>query len=183
MSVQSEIQPTTTSTVERHETIIVGGGQAGLAMGYHLSRRGLPFVILDGNERIGDSWRERWTSMRLFTPARRDGLPGRPFPAPKHSFPTRDAMADYLEDYARHFELPVQGGVRVDALARADDGRFLIAAGERRYSAARVGLATGPFQQAHVPDFAKELDPRIPHMHSSRYQAPDDLPHGDVLVV
>jgi putative flavoprotein involved in K+ transport len=183
MSVQSELQPNATSTVECHETIIIGGGQAGLAMGYHLARRGLPFVILDGNERIGDSWRARWSSMRLFTPARRDGLPGRPFPAPKHSFPTRDEMADYLVDYARHFELPVRGGVRVDALALADDGRFLIAAGERRYSAEHVVIATGPFQRAHVPDFARELEPRITHMHSGAYQAPADLPDGDVLVV
>jgi putative flavoprotein involved in K+ transport len=183
MSVQSELQPPTASTVERHETIIIGGGQAGLAMGYHLARRGLAFVILDGNSRVGDSWRTRWSSMRLFTPARRDGLPGRPFPAPKHSFPTRDEMADYLEDYARHFELPVRGGVRVDALAPADDGRFLIAAGERRYSADHVVIATGPFQRAHVPGFASELDPRITHMHSSTYQSPSDLPDGDVLVV
>src|SRR3954447_7510977 len=169
MSVQSELHPSTTSTVEQHETIIIGGGQAGLAMGYHLAKRGVPFGILDGNERIGDSWRSRWTSMRLFTPARRDGLPGRPFPAPKHSFPTRDEMADYLEDYARHFELPVRGGVRVDALAQADDGRFLIAAAERRYSADHVVIATGPFQRAKVPDFAGQLDPRTTHMHSSVY--------------
>src|SRR5436189_4113620 len=135
MSVQTEIQPTTTSTVERHETIIVGGGQAGLAMGYHLTRLGLPFVILDGNERIGDSWRNRWDSMRLFTPARRDGLPGMPFPAPKHSFPTGREMADYLEAYADRFELPVRGSVRVDALASSPDGRFMIAAGEQRIEA------------------------------------------------
>src|SRR5215471_9026891 len=103
MSIQSELQPTTTSTVEQTETIIVGGGQAGLAMGYHLSRLGVPFVILDASERVGDSWRSRWQSMRLFTPARRDGLPGRPFPARKHSFPTRVEMAEYLDNYARHF--------------------------------------------------------------------------------
>src|SRR3954449_7171988 len=141
-------------SIHRHETVVIGGGQAGLAVGYFLSKLGRPFVILDANPRVGDTWRGRWDTMRLFTPARRDGLPGRPFPAPKHSFPTREAMADYLEDYARHFELPVQGGVRVDALARADDGRFLIAAGERRFSADHVVIATGPFQRAKVPDFA-----------------------------
>src|SRR5262249_47912567 len=183
MSVQSELQPTTTSTVEQQETIIIGGGQAGLAMGYYLSRLRLPFVILDASDRIGDSWRARWPSMRLFTPARRDGLPGRPFPARKHSFPTRDEMADYLEDYARHFGLPVRTGVRVDALGLADDGCFLIAAGEQRYAADQVVIATGPFQRAHVPAFASELDPRIAHMHSSAYGLPDELSDGGVLVV
>lgn len=183
MSVQSELQPTTTSTLEEQETIIVGGGQAGLATGYHLARLGLPFVILDASERIGDSWRSHWRSMRLFTPARRDGLPGRPFPAAKHSFPTQDEMAAYLEDYASHYELPVRTGVRADALGLADDGRFLIAAGERRYAANQVVVATGPFQRAHVPAFARELDPRITHMHSSAYRVADELPDGAVLVV
>jgi putative flavoprotein involved in K+ transport len=183
MSVQSELQPTTSSTVEHHETVVIGGGQAGLAIGYHLGRLGRPCVILDAGERVGDSWRGRWQSMRLFTPARRDGLPGRPFPARKHSFPTRDEMADYLEEYARHFELPVRGGVRVDALALDGDGRFLIAAGEQRYCADNVVIATGPFQRAHVPEFASELDPRITQTHSSAYRNPSELPDGDVLVV
>jgi putative flavoprotein involved in K+ transport len=183
MSIQSEPIPTAMSTVEHHETIVIGGGQAGLAMGYHLAQLDLPFTILDANDRVGDSWRARWQSMRLFTPARRDGLPGRPFPARRHSFPTRDEMADYLEDYARHFELPIHAGVRVDALGLDNDGRFLLAAGERRYTSANVVIATGPFQRAHVPEFAGELDPRITHMHSSAYRAPAELPSGDVLVV
>ena len=121
--------------------------------------------------------------MRLFTPARRDGLPGMRFPARKHSFPSRVEMAEYLESYAAAFELPVHGGVRVDALGRADDGRFLLAAGERRYEADNVVIATGPFQKAHVPDFADRLDPRITQMHSSAYRNPRELPDGDVLVV
>jgi putative flavoprotein involved in K+ transport len=183
MNVQQQLDPTVESTVERYETVIIGGGQAGLAMGYHLAQLGRPFVILDAHGRVGDSWRMRWESMRLFTPARRDGLPGMPFPARKHSFPTRDEMAEYLEDYAARFELPVQLGVRVDALGLADDGRFLVAAGERRYEADHVVLATGPFQRAHVPDFASQLDPRVTQMHSSAYRNADTLPHGDVLVV
>ena len=93
---------------ERVDTVVIGGGQAGLSVGYHLARRGLPFVILDANARIGDAWRHRWDSLRLFTPARFAGLDGLPFPAPRNSFPTKDQMADYLETYAAHFDLPVR---------------------------------------------------------------------------
>ena len=102
---------------ERIDTVIVGGGQAGLAVGYHLKRRGLSFAVLEARERIGDVWRERWDSLRLFTPARYDALPGLPFPAPPHSFPGKDDMADYLEAYARHHALPVRTGTRVERLS------------------------------------------------------------------
>jgi putative flavoprotein involved in K+ transport len=170
-------------TIAHHETVIIGGGQAGLAMGHHLARLGRSVVILEAGERVGDSWRGRWDSMRLFTPARRDGLPGVPFPAPKHSFPTRDAMADYLQAYAERFELPIRCRARVDALGRGDDGRFLLAVGEERHTADNVVIATGPFQRAHVPAFADELDPRITQLHSSAYRNPRELPDGPVLVV
>src|SRR5436309_8454616 len=106
-----------TVKAERINTVVVGGGQAGLAAGYHLARRGLPFVILDANQRIGDSWRNRWDSLRLFTPARYSGLDGMPFPAPPQSFPTKDQMADYLESYAARFELPVRNGVKIDGIS------------------------------------------------------------------
>jgi putative flavoprotein involved in K+ transport len=183
MSVQLETQRTRITSVEHVETIVIGGGQAGLAVGYHLSKLGRPFVIVDAHERIGDTWRNRWDSMRLFTPARRDGLPGMPFPARKHSFPTVAEMADYLEAYAARFELPVRSGVRVDALGRAKSGRFLLAAGERRFEADHVVIATGPFQAPHTPAFAQRLDPRITQLHSSEYRSPAQLPAGDVLVV
>ena len=183
MSVQTQPDGTRTIGTETFETIVIGGGQAGLSAGYFLSKLGCPFVILDAGEEIGDSWRQRWDSMRLFTPARRDGLPDMPFPAPKHSFPTREEMAQYLEGYAARFELPVRTGVRVDALGRAGTGRFLIAAGERRFEADQVIIATGPFQQPYVPAFAHELDPRIARVHSSEYRNPAQLPDGDVLVV
>src|SRR6266545_4491624 len=102
---------------ERHETVIVGGGQAGLSVGYHLKRAGRPFVILDRGQRIGDSWRSRWDSLKLYSPASRDGLPGMRFPAPRTAYPNKGQMADYLEAYARRFELPVRSGVSVDALS------------------------------------------------------------------
>src|SRR5215813_8532689 len=113
---------------ERIQTIVIGGGQAGLAVGYHLAKRRLPFQILDANQRIGDAWRNRWDSLRLFNPARYAGLPGMPLPVRGDVFPTKDQMADYLVDYARHFRLPVQNGVRVDRLWKEGD-RFLMTAG------------------------------------------------------
>jgi hypothetical protein len=116
------------SGAEQFETVIIGGGQAGLSVGYHLARRDRRFVILDANQRIGDAWRTRWDSLRLFTPARYDGLPGWPFPAPAWSFPTKDQVADYLEGYAAHFQLPVQTGVRVDGLSREGD-RYVVRPG------------------------------------------------------
>jgi putative flavoprotein involved in K+ transport len=164
------------------EVVVIGGGQAGLATGYHLAKQGLPFVILDANERIGDSWRERWDSLRLFTPARYDGLPGWPFPAPAWSFPTKDEMADYLEAYAARFDLPVRTGVRVDGLSREAD-RYVVAAGDRRFEADHVVVASGAYQSPWVPAFAPELAPGIVQMHSSEYQNPSQLQEGGVLVV
>src|SRR5262245_24120374 len=102
--------------VERFETVVVGAGQAGLSVGYYLKERGRPFVILDASERTGDSWRNRWDSLRLYSPAFRDGLPGMPFPAPRTTYPTKDEMGDYLEAYAERFELPVRSGVTVETL-------------------------------------------------------------------
>src|SRR4051794_36982251 len=115
---------------ERFETVIVGGGQAGLSAGYHLKGQGRPFVILDASERIGDAWRKRWDSLRVFTPAKYDGLGGYPFPAKGCSFPTKDEMADYLQGYAARFELPVRSGTAVDGLRREGD-RYVISAGDR----------------------------------------------------
>src|SRR4029450_5373181 len=100
------------------ETLVGGGGQAGLSVGYHLARRGLPFVILEANERIGDSWRERWGSLRLFTPVRYSSLDGMGFPGPPRAFPTKDQVADSLEPYATRYELPVRTGIRADGLSR-----------------------------------------------------------------
>ena len=130
------------AATERFQTVIVGGGQAGLAVGYHLARRGRRFVILDASQRTGDSWRQRWDSLHLFTPARYDGLPGMPFPAPAFSYPTKDQVADYLEAYATRFDLPVRTGVRVDRLSR-DGDRYVVAAGDSRILADHVVVASG----------------------------------------
>jgi putative flavoprotein involved in K+ transport len=167
---------------ERFETVIIGGGQAGLAAGYHLARRGLPFVILDANERIGDSWRKRWDSLHLFSPARFSGLPGMPFPAPAHSYPTKDEVADYLEAYAARFELPVQTGVRVDGLSR-NGGGFVVTAGEKRFDADNVVVAMATHQIPRVPPFAPELDPGIVQLHAGEYRNPSQLQDAGVLVV
>lgn len=176
---------------ERIETLVIGGGQAGLSVGYHLARRGLRFLILDANERIGDVWRNRWDSLRLFTPARFDGLPGMKFPAPAHTFPTKDEMADYLEAYACRFDLPVRLGVEVDGLSRltrqgtgstGDEG-FLVAAGEQRFQADNVVVSMANYQKAKVPDFAHDLDPEIFQLHSIDYRNPQQLRAGHVLIV
>jgi putative flavoprotein involved in K+ transport len=167
---------------ERFETAIIGGGQAGLAVAHHLAKRGKSAVILDENERIGDSWRGRWDSLRLFTPAKYNGLPGLRFPARRWSFPTKDEMADYLEAYAAHFDLQVRTGVKVDRLSK-ENGRFVITSGPRCFEANNVIVATGAHRIPRLPDFAHELDPRIVGLHSSEYRSPAQLREGGVLVV
>ena len=171
-----------THTDARVNTVVIGGGQAGLSVGYHLTRRRVPFVILDASARIGDTWRHRWDSLRLFTPARYAGLDGMPFPAPPFSFPTKDEMANYLETYARTFALPVRSGVRVDRLSRPG-GEFLVAAGDQRFHCENVVVAMGNYQQPRTPPFARELDSRIVQLHSFEYRTPEQLQDGDVLVV
>ena len=167
---------------EQFETVIVGGGQAGLATGYHLKRRGRSCVILDAGERVGDSWRKRWPSLRLYSPARFDSLPGLAFPAPKHSFPSGHEMADYLATYAESLELPVRTGVRVDAVTR-EGGGYLVTAGDLRFEAENVVVATGAFDVPSIPDFAGELDAAIVQIHSNDYRSPAQLREGPVLVV
>jgi putative flavoprotein involved in K+ transport len=167
---------------ERFETVIIGGSQAGLSVGYHLARRGRPFVIVDANERIGDSWRKRWDSLRVFTPARYDGLPGLPFPGPAWSFPTKDEMGDYLEAYAKRFDLPIRTGVRVDGVSR-EANRYIVTSGDRLIEADHVVIASGACQDAWVPEFAGELDPNIVQLHSSEYLRPSQLQEGGVLLV
>lgn len=171
-----------TRAPERVQTVVVGGGQAGLSVGYHLARRGLPFVILDAHERVGDAWRNRWDSLRLFTPARYSGLAGMPFPGDRRAFPTKDDMADYLETYAARFALPVRTGVRVERVTKNGNG-FLVEAGARAWEAENVVVAMATFQQPWRPPFADELSPDIVQVHSADYRSPSQLKAGPVLVV
>ncbi|MGH2451296.1 MAG: flavin-containing monooxygenase, partial [Candidatus Limnocylindria bacterium] len=184
MTRAQEDEMTSTQDTEHFETVIVGGGQAGLAVGYHLTKRGHSCVILDANDRIGDSWRKRWPSLRLYSPARADALPGMRFPAPSGSFPSASDMADYLEGYVDRFALPVRTGAAVDGLER-NGGGYVVMAGERRFEADNVVVATGVFQheQPVIPEFAAELDPRIRQLHSADYRSPAQLQEGAVLVV
>ena len=163
-------------------TVVIGGSQAGLAVGYYLKQRGLPFVILDENGHVGAAWRKRWDSLHLFTPARYNGLPGMAFPELPKAHPTKDETADYLEAYARAFELPVRTGVRVDRLAKSGD-RFEVTCGQHTLFAENVVVATGAFNNPRVPSFARELDQSIVQLHSKEYRNPSQIQKGAVLVV
>ena len=173
---------TGTHTTTQVNTIVIGGGQSGLSVGHHLAERGVDFLILDGSARVGDTWRQRWDSLRVFTPARHCGLDGLPFPAPPFYFPTKDEMGDYLESYARHFRLPIRSGARVERLSRIGD-RFLVVAGGMRYEADNVVVAMGNYQRPRVPAFARELGPAVHQVHSFDYRRPAQLRPGGVLVV
>jgi putative flavoprotein involved in K+ transport len=169
-------------TKTRVDVLVIGGGQAGLSVGYHLKKLGLSFVIVDAHRRIGEAWRERWDSLRLFTPARYDGLDGLPFPAPPNHFPTKDEMADHLERYAAHFQLPVRTGVTVSRLWR-EGTRYFADAGALQFDAGHVVVAMSSYQGAKVPAFAAELAPDIVQLHSSQYTSLAQLQPGPVLVV
>jgi putative flavoprotein involved in K+ transport len=166
------------------ETLVIGAGQAGLSTGYHLRRLGRPFLIVDGKDRVGDNWRQQWDSLRLYTPAKYDGLPGLRFPGPAWSFPGKDEVADFLESYALHFDLPVRMSTRVDRLEPRAGGGFVASLGDTTITCDNVVVATGTFgRTAHVPAFAADLDPAITQMHSSEYRRPTQLKQGPVLVV
>src|SRR5256885_1713323 len=164
------------------ETVIVGGGQAGLIAGYELKKRGREFVILDAQPRVGDAWRNRWDSLRLFTPGRDCELPGLRFTGQRSLAPTKDEMADYLEAYAAHHDLPVRNGVRAIRLGKSGD-LFTISTTIGDLTAANVIVATGSYCDPKVPAFADDLDPHIVQLHSSAYRNPSQLQPGGVLLV
>jgi putative flavoprotein involved in K+ transport len=166
------------------ETIVIGGGQAGLATGYHLAKRGRDFVVLDDQRRVGDNWRRHWDSLRLFSPAKIDGLPGMDFPADPNHFPTKDEMAAFLEAYRTTFDLPVLGGSRVRTVSKAGGGYRVTTVDGTSYTCDNVVIATGTFGlRPNIPAVAAELSPATRQLHSSEYQRPEDLLPGKVLVV
>jgi putative flavoprotein involved in K+ transport len=174
----------TISGAQHIKTVIIGGGQAGLSAGYHLSKAGREFVILDSYERVGDNWRCHWDSLRLYSPARAAGLPGMRFPGKSSAYPTKDEMADFLETYRTTFDLPVRGGVRVARVSRDGEGYLVTCTDGSSYACENVIIATGTFgRNPSVPGFAGELSPEIRQLHSSDYKRPEQLRPGAVLVV
>ncbi len=170
------------SRPKRHDVVVIGAGQAGLSAGFHLKRKRIDYVILEGAPRVGDVWRNRWDSLRLFTPAKFDSLDGYRFPAHKDSFPTKDEMADYLEAYAAKFDLPVRVNEPVERLYRAN-GRFRIETTDRIYEADHVVVAAASYQKPRLPAFANDMDKQVFQMHSHEYRNPAQLPYGPVLLV
>ena len=168
--------------MERYEVMIIGGGQAGLSLGYHLTHQGRRFTILDAGDAPAAVWRSRWDSLTLFTPARYDGLPGRVFPGDPDHYPTRDEVVEYLTDYARDFDLPVELDARVRAVQVGERG-FVVETDDRAYEADQVVIATGPFQTPRIPSIATDLAAGVHQLHSSDYRRPDDIADGPVLVV
>jgi putative flavoprotein involved in K+ transport len=170
------------TATQHHEVVVIGGGQAGLAIGHFLAEQGRRFTILEAAGEPAAAWRSRWDSLRLFTPVRYDSLPGLTFPGDPDSYPCRDDVVAYLTDYARHFELPVEYGQRVQAV-RASGGGFVVETANRTYETDQVVVATGPFQVPFVPSISDHLDPGVVQLHSNAYRSPDDLANGPVLVV
>jgi putative flavoprotein involved in K+ transport len=168
---------------QRLDVVVVGGSQAGLAMAWHLTEQGRRFVVLEAAPALGQVWRNRWDSLKLFTPAQYDALPGMAFPAPADTYPTKDPVADYLQAYAKAFDLPVRLNAKVTELKRLDDGSFEVRTADDTLHARQVVVATGPFQVPFIPPQAGGLDPSVTQVHSADYRNPRALPDGPVLVV
>ncbi len=164
------------------DVVVIGGSQAGLAVGYHLAKRGLRFVILDAGSEPGQVWRSRWDSLTLFTPAQYSGLPGLAFPLPKDTYPSKDDVARYLQSYVSALDLPVRLNAKVTSLTQRD-GAYAVETADEEFTASHVVVATGPFQVPFVPPIAGDLDEAVFQIHSADYRNPAQLPEGRVLVV
>jgi putative flavoprotein involved in K+ transport len=164
------------------DVIVIGAGQAGLAIGYHLAQRKARFMILDAGSDIGEVWRSRWDSLKLFTPAQHSGLPGMAFPSPKDTYPSKDDVASYLQAYVSAFDLPVKLNAKVTSLTKPE-GEYVVKTADDEFRASQVVVATGPFQTPFVPPVAGDLDDTVFQVHAAHYCNPTQLPDGEVLVV
>lgn len=165
------------------DVLVIGAGQAGLAMGFHLKKTPLRFQLVERHGRVGDSWRNRYASLVLFTPRAYSALPGLVVPGDPDGYPTKDEMADYLETYANHFDLPVALGTGIRRLERADGGvRATTEAGEPIDSRAVV-LATGAFQRPAIPSISRGLSAEVTQLAPEDYEAPSQFSPGTMLVV
>jgi putative flavoprotein involved in K+ transport len=165
-----------------YNTIVVGGGQAGLAIGYHLSKADDDFVILDAGLAVGESWRNRYDSLTLFTPSQYDSLPGVAFPGEEDAYPTKDQVADYLQGYAKQFRLPMRMNTRVTRISRAQT-HFVLETTRGTLTAAQVVIGVGTMQCPSIPEYAKGLNPEVFQIHSSDYRSPRQLVPGNLLIV
>ena len=183
MSESSAERSVTAEPTSSHEVVVVGAGQAGLAMGYFLRRQGRRFVILERAGQIAPAWRERWDSLTLFTPRRYSALPGFPFPGDPDGYPTRDEVIAYLGRYAETFELPIELNSELKRLELGNDGRFRLEFDGGTITADQLVVATGPFQTPYVPKLAEGLGGDVFQTHAVGYRRPDEVPPGTVLVV
>ncbi|SMB83516.1 FAD-dependent pyridine nucleotide-disulphide oxidoreductase [Hymenobacter roseosalivarius DSM 11622] len=166
-----------------YHSLILGAGQAGLATAYYLRRAGVSFLVLEASNAVGNSWVHRYDSLRLFSPARYDALPGLPFPQPPESYPTKNEVAAYLRQYVAHHQLPVQLNASVRELTRGADGVFTVKTAHGEYRAYRVVVATGSSFSPMIPPVAAQLADSVFQVHSRHYHLPSQLPMGPVLVV